>query len=378
MVLKISNKTHLVKLAERREPYWQSLTGQRGNSIGVRRTPTGIFWLARTSNTTGKKYSQINLEATSFDDAVKEADRRLFNPVDAGVQVTGQTVLFAFKEYLKEKGKASTTDASVEKLLGNLANKKLLDLKKADIKKWVYELSTKDGQPRPYDTLRRMLVPVKACLNRAVREDYLIDTKWREGFSLAGYMAQKADIHGDPVEALETRRYITPAERKRMIAMAPIDVIGWLRLCCNTPLRPGDWNDRRVKDFDPVAGTLYVNSKANPRHVKLSRDMTVLLSVQSKNKTPNALLFSVGNNQVTMWDKYGWNDAIKSAAKAAGIDGSVCLYDLRHSTINDLIEAGLSVTQTAIIAGTSIKMIDDNYRKAIEARQVSALEKIAI
>ena len=378
MVLRISNKTHLVKLEVRKEPYWQSITGQRGNSIGVRKTPTGLFWLARTSNTAGKKYSQINLEATSFEDAIKEADRRLFNPVDSGVQITDKTVLMAYKEYVGEKGKVSTTDTSVEKLLGDLATKKLLDLKKADIKKWVKEISTKDGQPRPYDTLRRMTVPVKACLNRAVREDYLIDTKWREGFSLAGYAAKKPDQLIEADETLNSRRYITPAERKRMIESAPNDVMAWLRLCCNTPLRPGDWHDRRVKDFDPVAGTLYVKSKANPRHVKLSRDMNALLTAQSKNKTPNALLFSVGNDHSTMWDKYGWNDAIKGVAKAAGIDGSVCLYDLRHSTINDLIEAGLSVTQTAIIAGTSIKMIDENYRKAIEARQVSALERIAI
>ena len=220
-----------------------------------------------------------------------------------------------------------------------------------------------------------MLVPVKACLNWAIRENYLLDARCLSGFSLASYSRMSED---DPLQSTSHRRYLTPAERRRIIKSADSDESSWVRLCCNTPLRPGDWHDRRVKHFDPKAGTLFVQSKTNPRHVKLSSEMVALLKECSKSKLPNALLYTVNNDGTTMWDKYAWNDSIKRLAKEAEIQGVVCLYDLRHSTINELLEAGLSATQTAIIAGTSIKMIDENYKKAIEARQVSALESIAI
>jgi site-specific recombinase XerD len=49
------------------------------------------------------------------------------------------------------------------------------------------------------------------------------------------------------------------------------------------------------------------------------------------------------------------------AAKVAELPAGVTSYTLRHSTITELIGAGLDTLQVARMSGTSLPMIDKHY-----------------
>lgn len=376
MKVNFGTKRSIELLAPRREPYWSQIDGRPGKSIGIRKTDNGVFWLARAAGANGKKYVQVSLNSTNFSDAISEANEALFDPLENGVTFSEITVREMFENYAESVTRSSTHKAILNSL-GNLANVKLRDLKKAHIVAWVesdnLQLGHK-GKPRSRETIKRMIAPIRASLNMAMHKDLLRDGNWRLGFSTR-YMSE---VEGEKDQKAEVRRYLTPAERRAIIASARSDAQAWLTLCANIPLRPGDWNDRRVEHFDPVGGTFFVESKKHPRHIKLSPQMVALLKDQCKSKTPKALVFTRQNDGVTMWQKINWNEMLKVAAEKAGIKGSVVLYDFRHSVITDLLEAGLSIMQTAKLAGTSALMIEKHYSKVLADRQEAVLERIAI
>ena len=61
------------------------------------------------------------------------------------------------------------------------------------------------------------------------------------------------------------------------------------------------------------------------------------------------------------WDKESWNGPIADAAKAAKLPTGTTAYTLRHSTITDLVNAGLPLLTVAQISGTSAEMIERHY-----------------
>jgi integrase len=375
MKINFGTKRSIELLAPRREPYWSQIDGRPGKSIGIRKTDNGIFWLARAAGANGKKYVQVSLNSTTFSDAINEANEALFDPLESGVTFSDITVQEMFADYAETVAK-SPTHKTILNSLGNLASVKLRDLKKAHIVAWVESdalLLGHNGKPRSRETIKRMIAPVRAALNMAMHKDLLRDGNWRLGFS-----TRYIEVESDHEARQEVRRYLTPDERRAIIASARPDAQGWLTLCANIPLRPGDWNDRRVEHFDPVGGTFFVESKNHPRHIKLSGQMVGMLKDCCKSKTPKALVFTRQHDGSTMWRSINWNEIVKDAAAKAGINGSVVLYDFRHSVITDLLEAGLSIMQTAKLAGTSALMIEKHYSKVLADRQETYLDRIAI
>ena len=376
MKINFGTKRSIELLTPRREPYWSQIDGMPGKSIGVRKAETGnIFWLARQAGVNGKKYVQVSLNATNFTDAVKEAKAALFDPLDNGATFSNQTVLDAFKDYYVSV-EASANNRSTENSLGALANVKLRDLQKTHIVAWVESDDLRlghNGKPRSLGTIKRMISSVRAALNRALHRGTLQTGDWRLGFS-----TRYIDTNGLGAGKKDERRYLTPAERRAIIKHARFDCQGWLTLCASLPLRPGDWADRRVEHFDQVSGNIFVESKNHPRHMKLPPKMLALIKEQCRNKLPKALIFTRQNDGKSIWNAINWNERYKEAAVAAGISGNTVLYDFRHSVITELLEADLSPTQVAKIAGTSVLMIEKHYSKSLPDRQREALERIAV
>lgn len=78
------------------------------------------------------------------------------------------------------------------------------------------------------------------------------------------------------------------------------------------------------------------------------------------------------------WDKETWNDPIAAAAKAAKLPPHVTAYTLRHSTITDLVTAGLPLLTIAQISGTSAEMIEKHYGHLVHDAAVAALAGLAL
>lgn len=375
--VKLSTKRDLELLEIRREPFWQAIDGVPGRSVGVRKTSNGIFWLARQAGANGKKYVQLALKAQNFSDAIKEATTALFDQIDSGLTFSDITVEQMFDTYC-QTAKHSPTNSITKKSLGRLANVKLRNLRKADIVLWIESddlLLGHKNKPRSVTTIQRMIAPLRASLNMALHRDLLQDGNWKLGFSTR-YLGERFAQAGVE-KSKSTRRYLTVNERQAIIDNALPDEMIWLELCAAAPLRPGDWYDRKVRHFDQDTHSFFVESKKHPRYIVPSKSVSSKIKSLCEGKSSDDLIFTYRNDGESMWDKQRWNESIKIAARKAKIDGEVALQDFRHSIITDLIEAGMSVSQVAMMAGTSYKMIEEHYAKPLSKLQEEALESIA-
>ena len=144
------------------------------------------------------------------------------------------------------------------------------------------------------------------------------------------------------------------------------------------PLRPGALAALKAGDFDKRTSELTIgkDKTGKARRIQLPAGAAALLTAQSKSKLPAAPLFTRGNGKA--WDKNSWKLPIGAAVKAAGLPGDATAYTLRHSTITDLVSAGLPLLTIAQISGTSAEMIERHYGHLASDAAVKALGELAI
>jgi|GEM_PF-6981249 len=382
---KLHTARGLEALAPREKPYWAKLPGERGRSIGVRKTELGTYWLCRYFQAHERSYKQVALKANTYAEAKKLADD-VFCHADSGGERSKLTVSEYFDRYCATVA-PSTSHSTVRNTLGKLAGVKLSDLNAMHVADWRNSdmlTKNKDGSPRPIATMRRMAAPLKAALNMAVADGLLADTKWREKLRFTQKNVETVETSTE-----ETRQYLTVAQRRALIEHADENFKLLLTVSSSMPVRPGDFPAANVKDFDAKAGTVFLKTKDHPRHAKLAPKVVELLAEHVKGRQPTDPLFTFGESK-GRWHRNQWREAILKAAERARaaqaaegipederVPMSVSMYDLRHSAITDLIESGVSVSQVAFLAATSIAMIDANYRKALASVQESALDQMA-
>ena len=78
------------------------------------------------------------------------------------------------------------------------------------------------------------------------------------------------------------------------------------------------------------------------------------------------------------WDKDSWKKPIASAVKAGELPAGTTAYTLRHSTITDLVSAGLPLLTIAQISGTSAEMIERHYGHLASDAAMKALGELAL
>lgn len=147
---------------------------------------------------------------------------------------------------------------------------------------------------------------------------------------------------------------------------------------CLLPLRPGAIAALTVGDFDKRTKELTIgkDKTGKPRRIQVPDKAAALFSAQSEDKRPAAALFMRGNGKP--WDKNSWKLPIAAAAKAADLPVGVTAYTLRHSTITDLVQAGLPLLTIAQISGTSAEMIERHYGHLASDAAVAALSQLAL
>jgi len=131
-------------------------------------------------------------------------------------------------------------------------------------------------------------------------------------------------------------------------------------------------------DFDKRTGELTIgkDKTGKPRRIKLPEEAVKLLAEQAANKLPAAPLFMRANGKA--WDKSSWKLPIKAAVIEAGLPSEASAYTLRHSTITDLVTAGLPLLTIAQISGTSAEMIERHYGHLVSDAAVKALGALAL
>jgi integrase len=131
-------------------------------------------------------------------------------------------------------------------------------------------------------------------------------------------------------------------------------------------------------DFDKRTSELSIgkDKTGKPRRIQLPTEAASLLIIQVENKLPHAPMFMRENGKA--WDKNSWKKPIAAGVKAASLPVDATAYTLRHSTITDLVTAGLPLLTIAQISGTSAEMIERHYGHLASDAAVEALGKLAL
>lgn len=172
--------------------------------------------------------------------------------------------------------------------------------------------------------------------------------------------------------------YLDRGQRLKLVEATNAEAAPFVRALCLLPLRPGALAALTAGDFDKRTAELTIgkDKTGKPRRIQLPTDAAKLLAGQAANKLPGAPLFMRAHGKA--WDKSSWKLPIRAAAAAAGLPTDATAYTLRHSTITDLVSAGLPLLTIAQISGTSAEMIERHYGHLTSNAAVNALGKLSL
>lgn len=190
---------------------------------------------------------------------------------------------------------------------------------------------------------------LKAALNLARDRDHIaVDHAWRVALK--------------PFKNATKRRtlYLDLAARRKLIDKSPAEVQALLRTLALLPMRVGEVAALKVEHLNLKTRVLYVpTGKTAPREIPLGAEAFAHLKACAARKLPSAWLVARADGR--QWDRFSWRDMICEGVKAAKLPRATSAYTFRHSTITDLLTAGLDTLTVAKISGTSLLMIEKHY-----------------
>jgi integrase len=374
------------RLKPQREPHWQRL--QAGCYLGFRPSSQGGAgsWIARVYDPDNSKYRVKSLgdfgslPGNQRHAAAKKEAEALAELIAAGGEVRPkiETVADACRDYAKSRPEAEARFGRY--VYGDaIAKVKLDKLRKRHVAEWRARLEktpvsvsrNKVGprltRARAASTLNRDIVVLRAALTKVLSPGAPnTEAAWQEEL--------KAVRNADGRRTL----YLDRTQRRALLAAIDAEAEPFFRALCLLPLRPGALASLTAGDFDKRTAELNIGKdKAGAaRRIKLPAESAKLLASQLPDKLPTAPLFRRANGQA--WNKDSWKIPIGAAAAAAGLPDGTSAYTLRHSTITDLVTAGLPLLTIAQISGTSAEMIERHYGFLTRDAAVKALGGLAL
>lgn len=374
------------ELKSQREPHWQRL--RAGCFLGFRPSKRGGAgtWIARAYDEDAGTYRLKALGDFGalagnerFAAAKREAEK-LADLVEAGGEMRAkiETVADACREYAKTRDEAEKRFKRY--VYGDpIAKVKLAKLRRRHVREWRERLEAlpalvtrrKDGaqvhRKRAPSTVNRDMAILRAALAKVLSPGAPnSEAAWQE-----------------PLKSIENangRRtlYLDRDERRKLLLHIDAKAAPFVRGLCLLPLRPGALAALTAGDFDKRTSELTVgkDKTGKPRRIQLPQEAAALLAEQAKDKLPGASLFMRPNGKA--WDKNSWKVPIAAAVLTAGLPGAATAYTLRHSTITDLVRAGLPLLTIAQISGTSAEMIERHYGHLASDAAVKALGALAL
>lgn len=375
MASKIDTKAKRDRLAIRREPYWAKV--QKGNYVGFRRTANGGHWIARHRDDEGsQKYHSLmlpeHLACNEYDSAVAEA-RAWFESLSVGVKPRSGTLSEAADDYLKairvRKGERAESDAKwrIERhIRPQFGKRPIAKITAAEIERWLHAFVPSEGSQeqirKAKATANRTLTTLKAILNHA-RKNGLVAS------SLA-WDRVKAFGKVDGARKL----FLSPEQVNALIAAATGEFKKLVTAGALIGARYGELRALRVRDLDTGAKILHIREgKTGERIVPLTDDMLTFFEAQTKDKLPDAYLFTRDDGRP--WGHSDQDALMRQAAKEAKLPRGVVFYSLRHAFIASAISAGLDIYSIAQISGTSIRMIEKHYGKLLKEKVREVMAK---
>ena len=183
-----------------------------------------------------------------------------------------------------------------------------------------------------------------------------------------------------PIRNAVRRRtvYLNHDERRLLVGAIDAEAKPFIRALCMLPLRPGAVANLTAGDFEKRTSELTIakdKSGAN-RRIVVPRAAAHLFASAAEGKPATAPLFTRSNEKP--WTKENWNKSLAAAVAKTELPPNVTAYTLRHSTITDLVTAGLPLLTVAQISGTSVEMIEKHYGHLIRHAAVKALAGLTV
>ncbi|ESZ17325.1 integrase [Mesorhizobium sp. L2C085B000] len=370
------------------EPHWQRL--RVGCYVGFRPSRKGGkgTWFARAYDADKFKYVRKPLGDYGaldgndvFTQAKKDAEGWADQVESGGVRAEKvETVTDACKAYLKDRPGSIAEGVFRRHVYDDPIGKVRIDkLRRHHLREWRKRLESapalvtrnKGGKtltkPRSQSTANRDMVPLRAALGRLLTPGAPnTDAAWQEALK--------------PAKGADRRRelYLDRAERKGLLAAVEAEAAPFVRGLCLLPLRPGTLAGLIVGDFDKRTRALTIGKDKNgkPRQITLPSNIADFLTKQSKDKLPNAPIFTRRGGGA--WNKDTWKGPIKDAVGKADLPAAVSAYTLRHCVLTDLVTAGLPVLTVAQISGTSVAMIEKHYGHLVGDAAAEALAGLVL
>ncbi len=386
MALDLSKVGERDRLKPKREPHWQRL--RAGCFLGFRPSKRGGAgtWIARAYDEDSGKYRLKSLGDygtltgnARFAAAKKDAEA-LAELVEAGgtIRAKVETVGDACRAYSEDRPEAQSRfkrhvhgDPLAKVKLDKLRRRHLLEWRARLEEKPALVSRNKEGEKtvrkRAPSSVNRDMAVLRAALAKVLAMGAPnSEAAWQEA------------LQAIPNANGRRTLYLDKGQRRALLKAISSEARPFVSALCLLPLRPGAMAALTAGDFDRRTNELSIGQDKNgkPRRIQIPAEAAKLLIEQGKNKLPNAPLFMRGNGKA--WDKNTWKVPIAAAVRSAGLPTGATAYTLRHSTITDLVRAGLPLLTIAQISGTSAEMIERHYGHLASDAAVKALGELAL
>jgi integrase len=386
---KLDTRAARQRLAQRREPFWRSISG--GLAIGYRRGAKGGSWVARHYTAEyGRRFQAIGTaddvadadgaHVLSFAQA-QEAARKWFADLarqDGGEHVGPYTVKDCLAEYVawlvghRKTGHDARYRVDVH-IVPQLGEIQCARLTAAAIQKWLRDLAAsparlrvksdaKKPKHRPLDkrdpeavrrrrsSANRTLTVLKGALNRAWRDGKIpSDDAWRRVEPFAE--ADAARI-----------RYLTVAEAKRLLNACDAELRPLVQAALLTGARYGELAALRAADFNADSGTLNIRTSKSGqgRHVVVNDEGADLFKSMAAGKAGDALLLIKDDGM--QWAKSHQARPMAEACERASIKPGVSFHILRHTYASLAVMNGAPLMVIARNLGhADTRMVEKHY-----------------
>jgi integrase len=374
----LSRKRFRDALPVRREPHWQRLA--EGSYLGFRRGPE--TWIARYRDHEARQHYQAlaGVLPNDYDEAKKRAEEWLTQMGAAGVRgAQRSTVRAALEAYLADlirHGRHESAERARVRyhlvIYGDrLADRDLERVTRNDFLEWRERLQ-KDRAPR---SVNRYVRWVTAGLNRALDLGHV-------GNPRAWKLERLADEREDEGTAI----FLTPPQRKALIAAASPQAGDFFRALELTGARPHEMANAKVEDFDGETLRL-PHRKGRPprlrvRHVVLSEEGIAYFTRIAGDKHPKAYLFTEDSERP--WTPFTWSAQVRSAIAKHNSEAPEAkrlprfgAYAFRHARISELLQVhGIDPLTVAHQTGTSLKIIEQNYLRFVPSAMRAKLAAV--
>lgn len=374
------------RLKPKREPYWHRL--RSGCYVGFRPSKRGGAggWIARAydEETCGYRLKSLGdfgeLRGNERFAAAKKEAEAFAALVEAGgiVETKIETVADACRTYAESRPDA---EGRFKRYVYNdpVAKVLLSKLRKRHLTEWRARLEAqpalvsrrKEGarveRDRAPSTVNRDMAALRAALSQVMAPGTpKSEAAWQE--------ALRAVPNADRQRTL----YLDREQRRALLTAVDDEATPFVEALCLLPLRPGAIAGLTVGDYDKRTHELTIgkDKTGKPRRIQVQPAAAALFSAQAESKLPGAPLLARANGKA--WDKNCWKIPIAKAVKAAGLPEGATAYTLRHSTITDLVSAGLPILTIAQISGTSVEMIERHYGHLASDAALKALGALVL